>query len=70
MLHLKKTTERTAFSENCVILVKKGFCITRVSSSLKCAIHLFPRQNKVFTQHLANLAAFNFCFDLLTPFAF
>ena len=60
----------TAFSKNCVTLVKKGFCRTRASSSLKCAIHLFPRQKKVFTQHLANLAAFNFYFDLLTPFAF
>ena len=60
----------TAFSKNCVTLVKKGFCRTRASSSLKCAIHLFPRQKKVFTQNLANLAAFNFYFDLVTPFTF
>ena len=45
-------------------------CRTCIKSFVNCAVHLFPRQNKVFTMHLVNLIVLHFYFDLVLPFCF
>ena len=43
---------------------------TCIKSFVNWAIHLFPRQNKVFTLYMANLLVVNFCLYLIPPFYF
>ena len=70
MLSIKKTTSLGMFLKNVLIYLEQRFCRRGVSSCGKCAIHLFPKQNKVFAQHLVDLVVLNFYFDLVAPFYF
>ena len=49
---------------------EQRFCRAYVKSFVYWAIHLFLRQNKVFTLYLVDLVVLNFYFDLVPPFYF
>ena len=66
---LKKLPSLTAFMEICFYL-KNNDSVKRAKSFVNCAIHLFPKWNKVFTLHLIDLVVLNFYVDLVPPFYF
>ena len=49
--------------------IEKSY-LTFANSLFECAIDLFPKYNKAFAQHLVDLVAFNFNFNLLPPLYF
>ena len=65
--HLRKPPILTAFLEIFLYLIP---CWTRVKSFFNCAIHLFSRQNKVFSLHVVDQVVSNFYFDLVPLFYF
>ena len=62
--YCRKLPNLTAFLEMFLYL----FCRKHVKRFANCAIHLFPRKNKVFTLHLVDLVVLNLYFYLVLPF--
>ena len=67
--HWRKLSNLTAFSE-IFLSLKNNDSAEQIKSFVNFAVHLFPRQNKVFTMYLVDLVVLNFYFDFALPFYF